>query len=191
MSYIRQLLQILEKDKASGEKYIESTGAFLIGHVPHIAPQAWLHAIFNGIPEEDVKRIEKQINLEIPSQYRTFLNHMNGLTMYSNTLNLYGLRSSFERTANSIWQPFSIIPSNTTERIKDASSDMIFIGIYNWDGSKLYINQSNKVFRCSSKSTKPLNEWNSFEEMIIEESNRISNLFINGKEINSKIPTTP
>jgi hypothetical protein len=82
---------------------------------------------------------------------------------------------------------------NTIERPKDAADAFFFIGGYSWDGSHLYIDsQTLKVFRSKRKTAEPLNEWRTFEDMLVEEAIRIALLYHdNGHRIDIHSPTVP
>ena len=102
-----------------------------------------------------------------------------------------GFRKRQGRGIENAYQPYSIVTRNAKERIKDSTPDMFFIGSYSLDGSLLYM-QNDKVYRCSRETIIPLNEWNSFPEMLQEEVSRICALYdIFGKQINERGSTIP
>lgn len=92
-----------------------------------------------------------------------------------------------------VGRPFSIITPNIKERPRNAKDNYFFIGGYNWDCSKLYIDMvTNKVHYCAERDATTLYEWNSFEEMIVSEVKRITNLFDDkGVVLNEDMHTTP
>ncbi len=75
-----------------------------------------------------------------------------------------------------MWQPFGLETCNIFERPRDASDKQFFIGGYGEDGSLLYL-ENDKCFRCSRNSIKPLNQWPTFEDMLLGEVVRLSLLF--------------
>lgn len=181
-------LKNLKKNKVLAD------GTRLFGHVPEIAPQAWLHCIYPTLNNEEIMMIEKEIGIRIPEAYKDFLlNCSNGLSIFLDTLNLYGFRKIYSRSIEQAWQPYSIFLPNTQERPKDARLNHLFIGGYNWDGSLLYIDTVTlKVHRSSGDCIEPLNTWNNFELMLLSEATRIHLLFHqNGRQINEDEPTTP
>jgi hypothetical protein len=117
----------------------------------------------------------------------------NGLTFFLDTISLFGLRKNPGRQNENAWQPFSILTLNTNERPINAKSGSFFIGNYNYDGSLLFIeSRTRKVYRCSSDDATPLNEWQSFNEMLNLEATRITKLFdVHGNELNPEMPTVP
>ena len=84
--------------------------------------------------------------------------------------------------------------TNLYERPKNAKSEYFFIGGYDWgNGSHLYIDKSNnKVYRCETDNAKPLNEWNTLNEMILSEIDRLIELHNERGELKENVEqTTP
>lgn len=155
----------------------EAKYAFLIGRAPHIAKFAYLHAIYKQIENREILVIEREVG-PIPKEYVNFLKVCNGLSIFNNSLALYGYRFNYLRDLQNIWQPFDLIELNKNERPYDSNKNFFFIGSYRADGSLVYINCINhKVIRCSHDSSEPLNVWTDLEEMVLEEIDRIKLLF--------------
>jgi hypothetical protein len=77
-----------------------------------------------------------------------------------------------------IWQPFDITIPNIYERPKNIPKDVLMIGCFSDDGSKLCINTDGSVFRCSKNGRNTIhNEWNNFDEMLETEVSRIIGLY--------------
>ncbi len=192
MSYCDIVSNVIESAKGAGIRELHE-GTILVGSVPHIAEEAWLHQIFKGLSDEEIILLESQLNRKVPQPYRAFLEEMNGAIFFSGSIALYGFRENYHRDQQTIWQPFDLLTPNVYERLADANDTYFFIGGYNWDGSLLYIDTAtNFVFRCSRDSSKPLNKWHSFEEMLKVEVNRISSLFDEkGRELDELKATTP
>ncbi|SEW25279.1 SMI1 / KNR4 family (SUKH-1) [Chryseobacterium wanjuense] len=172
-----------------------SDGAILIGKAPHIAPEAWLNEIFPVLDSKEIKILEEQLKTDIPEDYKNFLmNFSNGLIFLSSTLSLYGLRRQLNRRSSvDSRQPYSIITSNIPERPDNAKNSFFFIGGYNWDGSRLYIDKNtNKVHCCERWDATSRIEWNSFQEMLLTELKRLYSYFDDeGKEIDEDRSTLP
>jgi hypothetical protein len=185
-------LDLLTKFNFLGQKELED-GTLLIGKAPHIAPEAWLHCIYPKIGSYDIKFLEKEIRMSIPDEYKEFLGVSNGLGIFNTTLSLYGLRRSYVRNVNEVWQPFNIVTPNTLERPDNAGQNIFIIGGYDWDGSYLYINtHNNKVYLCDRDNISSKFEWPNFEEMLESEIRRLITLFDDqGKEINLDQSTLP
>lgn len=177
-----------------GTRKVEATGAFLIGHVPHIASEAWLNSIYPCLSEQDIAELEAQLETTIPFEYSYFLQNIsNGMNVLVDELCLFGKRTNYTRTLMDVTrQPFSLRDA-LEERPRNATPDMFFIGGYSWDGSKLYIDKrDNRVYYCLRYDSTPLKSWNSLSEMILSEIERLYALFsIDGKQINESEPTVP
>jgi hypothetical protein len=192
MDYFDRVLEIMERATHLGVRLLEN-GTRLIGHVPHVAPEAWLHVVFPPLSARHVKQVEKDIGNTLPDSFASFLMRSNGLSLFSSRLSIDGLRWSYARSGDAAWQPFDIITPNILERPRHSKNSFIFIGGYGSDGSLLYIDNSTfKVYRCSNRSAKPLNDWPNFETMLEEEAKRLSLLFDErGHRIDPTQQTTP
>lgn len=187
------ILSILESFSHLGEKKY-SDGAKQIGYIPHKAPLAYLHVLFRPLTIEDIYRIEDVLHCSLPDQYKEFLFLTNGINLFSDSLSLDGLRTSYDRTGNGKIEPYDIQTPNIEERPKDAKNSFVFIGGYNFDGSHLYIDtNTGKVFRCERwHSLHILNEWKDFWTMLSSEVERLNKLFDkDGRRIDPQKPTTP
>lgn len=174
------------------EKSLE-TGAIKIGRAPHIAPLAVLNCIYPTINNEQVNYIETEIGRPLPESLKSFMTHFsNGLGVLCDTLCLYGLRLNYIRSIEMVWQPFDIILPNKLERPDNAKPEMIMIGSYNWDGSKIYMSPDGRVHYCARWDATSLKSWDSLTTMLIEEIERLYTLFdARGVQINEEQPTTP
>ncbi|AUC15800.1 hypothetical protein BTO06_11855 [Tenacibaculum sp. SZ-18] len=173
----------------------QSNGTELIGKAPHIAPLAYLHSIYKGLNNDEIGRLEQELKTEIPKDYKEFLKFSNGLHIFNTTLYLNGLRESYNRQkAIENRLPFALSTKNLFERPRNAKPEYFFIGGYDYgNGSLLYVNKNNnKVYRCGTKNVKPLNEWNSVNEMILTEIDRLIELHSANGELKENIKkTTP
>lgn len=192
MDYLDRVQQLMESYSPLGRRVLRD-GTRLIGHVPHVAPEAWLHAVYPALTTQQVEQIGDYVGLPVPTAISSFLQRCNGLELFSNNLNLYGLRRSYSRTGDDVWQPFAIETPNVHERPKDALSSFFFIGGYRDDGSRVYIDATDgQVHRCPRRSAQPLNRWPSFDVMLESEATRLAGLFDRqGRLIDPDAPTTP
>lgn len=193
MNYFEKVKRELFKFENLGiEKSVN--GTLLIGRALHIAKYAWLQSIYPVLNEQEIVKLESELNIEIPKDYKWFLlNCSNGLKIFVSKFYLYGLRKNFIRTIEASRQPYSIITTNINERPKNSKESYFFIGGYSWDGSHIYIDiKTNVVHFCANGDATSLFKWDSFEEMIVSEVNRITKLFNkNGVIINEDLFTTP
>jgi hypothetical protein len=185
-------IKILERYKSLGYREL-GNGTKLIGHVPHVAPEAWHHRIFPPLNENSIREIEKIIHMALPDSYVEFLKSTNGINMFSDSLSFSGLRLSYVRVGDESIQPYHIKTFNLYERPEDSENSFVFVGHYFDDGSLLYIDKSDgAVYRCTRESSKPLNRWDDFWGMLLSETIRLSKLFDRqGKKIDPDKPTKP
>ncbi|HET6229655.1 MAG TPA: SMI1/KNR4 family protein [Longimicrobiaceae bacterium] len=170
-----------------------ANGTKLVGHVPHVAPEAWLHVVFPALSEPELVSLKTSLGGPLPEDYRNFLRQMNGIRLFSGALTIDGLRKSYERTGEAVWQPFDVVDLNTLERPQGAKPTDFFIGGYDWDGSVLCVDTgSGETWRRDRDGFPSLNRWPSLFHMLADETERLAGHFdAEGKEINPSIPTTP
>jgi hypothetical protein len=192
MDALDKVIELMNSYAHLGVRVLEN-GTRLIGHVPHVAPEAWLHMLFAPLSVTQIAQIERDIGTALPDEFASFLKRSNGLSLFSDALSIDGLRTSYARTGDSTRQPFSIITPNVPERPLFSRDSFVFIGGYRSDGSLLYIDKKDsRVYRCKNRSAKPLNEWSDFGVMLHKEATRLSLLFDNkGRKLNPDRPTTP
>lgn len=168
------------------------TGVTLIGHVPFIAPHAYLHQIFPPLIISEIEGLQRDIGTPIPEIFVKFLLFSNGLKTFSDSFCINGLRKINVRAGKLARQPYDITTANCEQRHSKAPKDWLFIGGYGWDGSLLAIDLNGKAFRCDRSKLNILNTWPSFDGMLISEVMRISQLYdSNGRVIDENEPTTP
>lgn len=184
---------LLYKFSNLGLEKSKETGAIKIGRAPHIAPLAVLNCIYPTINNDQVNYIETEIGRPLPESLKSFMTHFsNGLGVLCDALYLYGLRHNYVRSIEMVWQPFDIIGPNKFERPDNATPEMLIIGGYSWDGSKIYMTPDGRVHYCARWDATSLKSWDSLTLMLIEEIERLYTLFdANGVQINEEQPTTP
>lgn len=158
-----------------GVQKVEVTGALLMGRASHIAPEAWLNSVYPCLSEQETVELERQLGTTIPPEYRHFLQNIsNGADVLVTTFCLYGKRIGYMRTlTDAARQPFNICDL-AYEKPRNVNENIFFIGGYDWDGSKLYIDKrNNKVCFCSRYDSTPLKLWASLEEMLLDEIPRL------------------
>ena len=63
---------------------------------------------------------------------------------------------------------------------------------YSWDGSLIYLDESNMVCRCSREASDALNTWENLDAFLISEAERIRSLYDeNGVKTSIDTPTCP
>ena len=192
MQQYYELTALLEKWTYLGRKEL-TNGVILIGHVPHIAPEAWLHTIYPGLNKNQIETLEQNLLIKFTTDFRSFLSYNNGINIFADSLSIFGLRTSYERQGDKSRQPYDIISLNK-ERPKGCSKYFLHIGSYSWDGSKVYIDcedeQNQKVYRCERRGLTILQEWADICSWLVGETTRLQLLFDDrGKKENPKMPT--
>ncbi len=188
----KDILEPLKSFGHLGEKQLPD-GTLLIGKAPHIAPNAWLHCIYAPLNKENIMSLQNNLSIQIPNDYKSFLEISNGIGVFNTTLSLYGLRRNYKRNIDDVWQPFNIKTTNSMERPDNADKDFFFIGGYDWDGSLLYIDsKTNETHLCTREDATPFYSWVNFEDMLKSEIKRLIKLFDKyGKELNPDESTLP
>jgi hypothetical protein len=173
-----RVLKILERWTHLGEERA-STGARLIGHVPHVAPMAYLHSIYPGLDESQIDELEALCQRPIPPPYRALLRITNGANLFSDKLRINGLRTSYARDADASRLPYAMEAANTWERPKGSPQDAVFFGGYSFDGSRLsMLPEDDRVFYTPRRTYEPiLRTWPSLDEMLESEVERLAALF--------------
>lgn len=170
-----------------------SDGTRLIGSIPHVGPDAWLHALFPGLREPEIRQLEKSLGGPFPGEMREFYRRFNGLGLFNDALSIFGLRKKLGRTGDAAWQPYSILTPNGPERPPNTPTGVLFFGGYGWDGSLVFVAPSdNRVVRCLKTSSNPLNQWANLGEFLSQEAARLAVLFDDkGRKIQPSSPTIP
>lgn len=197
MHYFDEIINDLKRYEHLGTRTL-SNGTRLIGQkplpgLPGIGPP-YYHKIFARLNENEIDLLEIEIQRPLPSFLKRFYILANGLNIFSGALSVQGLRYSYKRTGEDIWQPISLQTPNVMERPKDADDDFVFFGFYDWDGSQLYATTRNSaVYMCARyQSKRVLMEWPSFEEMLVSEVRRLNTLFDDsGQKVDENVPTIP
>lgn len=190
MKGIVRLVDVVNSYQELGHKrLIDDT--YLVGQMPSIGENAWLHALFKGLKEEEITDLERLIG-KFPKEYKIFLSQFNGFSIFSGVLELYGKRKNNIRTIEYVWQPYDLIAVNQRENRAIADKGLISIGSYNWDGSIITINFANEIVRVERDSIVFLNKWKDLNTFLFDEIHRIDRLFDSkGCEFDDDLPTVP
>lgn len=190
--YFDDLMEVILRAESLGSRTL-SNRVRLIGHVPHEGPEGYLHEVFPALDDAQIALVEQDVGRPLPDELKEFYRHTNGLHLFSGALSIDGLRHSYVRMGDESRQPFSITTPNVRERPRDADDSFVFFGGYGFDASPLgMFPDSPVVYRCKRWTAVPINEWRSFEEMLISEVHRLDGLFDEkGRKIDPDAPTTP
>lgn len=192
MQELDTIIRMTERWCHLGERTLDN-GTRLIGHVPHVAPEAYFHLIFAPITMAHINELQAKIGRSLPQDIVDFLLRVNGISLFSGSIFINGWRKNYVRQGDDAWPPFDMATRNTFERPKDAEDSYVFVGGYRQDGSLLYIDKaSGCVYRCTRESSEPLNRWDTFAEMLLPEAERLSHLFDSeGRKLDPAVRTVP
>lgn len=125
----RQLREITDPwGRLGSRQYLN--GTWRIGHVPHIAPEGYLHHLLPPISNEDLETLQDVIGIDFPTRLCDLLSLHNGLELFDLLICIKGRRTSYRRSDFDAMmeQPFDMVLSNTLERPDSAPDELIFIG---------------------------------------------------------------
>lgn len=108
MNSFDQILEVVGRAESLGWRTL-SNGVRLVGHIPHFAPEAYLHVLFPPLEDGQISLIEQQVGRKFHADLKAFYGRSNGLTLFAYSLDFVGLRTSYVRTGDEAWQPFSIV----------------------------------------------------------------------------------
>jgi hypothetical protein len=153
-------------------------GCQLYGHLPQVAPQAWLHIVFPPLPTDLFRQLERDIGRAIPPSYAAFLQEANGLSLFGRALSFFGRQGPLRREDPDWRAPFSLVTPNTLERPEGVSESAFHIGGYGKDGSGLWMNfEAPQVILCRRNSAEPIHTWASFGLLLTSECARLSTYY--------------
>jgi hypothetical protein len=127
------------------------SGAEVFGHVPELAPDAWLHSLYPGLDDEELDALADALDRTVPAVYADWLRLTNGLELFVTALALYGVSRDRRRDPQNR-QPFDLSIRNVHVRPGDAGDECFFIGSYDWDGSLLRRNLTGCPSTSMSKA---------------------------------------
>jgi hypothetical protein len=190
--YFDFILKTVQQAECLGTRVL-ADGTRLIGHTPHVAPEAYLHVLFRPLSRSELADLERKLGTDLPKYLREFLGRANGAMLFCYNLSLLGVRTSYARQGDEAWQPHDM--ASATEESSPVLEDnsMIVLGAYRWDGSLLVGSAARReVHRVDCDHGRALNRWPDFENMIVDEVMRLSELFDHaGRQIEPATPTTP
>lgn len=157
-------------------------GAELICHVPHIAPEAWLHELHAPLTEPQLCSLEARLERAIPRDIRRFFRfRANGLHLFSDSYSVHGRRWSLERIGDAAIQPYCIASTNDPrERFRGCPPEFFFFGSYSEDGSRMAYpdpSKSDEVWRVNRETGHKIAEWPDFWTWLVREATHYSALY--------------
>ncbi|MEM0921518.1 MAG: SMI1/KNR4 family protein [Pseudomonadota bacterium] len=153
--------------------------AYQTGHVPHIAPFAYLCWRYAGLDENGLREAEHEAGRYIPEPYREMLRHMNGARLLGVSLS-GGTFGSIDRSGVGIGQPISISYQNVVERPSYIPNGHLGIGGINgaWSSQgHLYLTSTGEVEMYNAQFDIVGARWPSLAEFLSEEFLRRISLY--------------
>jgi hypothetical protein len=197
MDYFAFISEKLKTFREHGELDVD-INCTLICHNIYTDRASWCHWLYKPMDENEINKLEIEIKKNIYQSYKLFLLQMNGIGIFHSSINLFGNNIDFNTGKRIPFAPFDLINANEYrfnygERSVQLSEDVLVIGGYGKDGSKIGIlGTDGKVVRFDEKSLEVYNEWKSFDIFFVSEFERLSNLFnTDGTKKDSEISTTP
>lgn len=156
-------------------------GTEWIGHTPHRAPEAYLHQLYAPLDDVRINQLEIELLNRIPDSFRCFLTLHNGIGLFANYINVYGLRTSWSRTnlLEAAQQPFSILVPNVKRRPLNAPDDVIFLGSLGKNRQLVGARPDGGVFLWEGDDTFPIlsKSYSSVFAFLLEEATNAATLF--------------
>ncbi|MET4076542.1 SMI1/KNR4 family protein [Hymenobacter sp. UYCo722] len=173
-AYLQAVYAVTDQAKAFGHRVLPN-GTELAGHVPHRAPEAWLHELFAPLAPIELAAWEQALGASLPPALRAFYLHHNGLNLFSCTLALHGRRSGYERTGDNARQPFDMDDLNRYRRGGPTAGRLYLAG--NADVLWLSLDLRTHAGQRTTAEGTVVQEWVSFEEMLVAEVQRVAQGF--------------
>ena len=172
--YLQAVYAVTDRAKVFGHRVLPN-GTELVGHLPHVAPQAWLHQLFAPLAEAELVAWEQALGEPLPPALRAFYGYHNGLNLFSCDLSLHGRRHSYERTSDAVWQPFDLDNQNRYRRGGPIPGRLFLAG--NEDVLWLSLDLHTQAVQRTTADGTVIQNWSGFEEMLVTEVHRLANCF--------------
>lgn len=152
--------------------------AELIGHIPAVAPHAYLFTLYNKLDSGMIAPIQIAMGRTIPTDLRQYLGICNGANYFVNQMAMMGRRESYARTGSESYQPYCLVSANTDERPRLLPDEYIVIGYYQYDGSLLCLSAvSGAVVRYDAEALQLMNSWVGLWIMLSMELERLDSMY--------------
>jgi hypothetical protein len=141
-----RLLAILDPTNSLSRREIKGQG-LILGENRPVPWRRYRHIIYSPLTSPDVTAVEAALGRPLPVSMKDTLQECNGLSLFGDSLSLFGLRRSFVRMLPESIQPFSITTPNLLEQPARTPSGVLYVGAYRDDGSLLGIGPDGSVLR--------------------------------------------
>jgi hypothetical protein len=146
--YQEKILKPLEVWKVRGDD-LHAKGARLIGHVPEIAPKAYVHIIFPPLKEECISEFRERLSERVlPDSFLNLLRMANGLYLFPEGITIYGyIPLKKVKSTSFLDSPSNIMIDNGQLMVKGSNASDITIGWYQSDASYINIKPDGSIVR--------------------------------------------
>lgn len=144
-----------------------------IGHVPHVAPMAYLAQIYEPLREDQIPEIFEQLGVSPPQEYLEFLMIHNGMRF--GHLSLNGHVVLIDRTISEIGQPVSLLYGNLYGKRDYLPKSHFGIGVMNgnwYSQGELYLTSDRTVEMYLKEENILGYVWESFTDFLMSETQR-------------------
>lgn len=176
------LLDQIIREKFDPMGFIDGpNGAYQTGHVPHVAPKAYLCTRYAGLDEAGLLDAERECGRYISEPYRELLGQMNGARLLGVTLH-GGIGGLVDRSGVGIGKPISIRYQNAVERPDYIPNGHLGIGGMNgprFSQGDLYLTSTGDVELYNATFNIIGARWPSLADFLRDEISRRFSLYDN------------
>lgn len=161
------------------------SGARTYGHVPQVAPEAYLHTFHAGATSEQLMQLGEQLGRAVPEYWQGALLACNGVVLFVRCLSLCGVLTDglMRRTGDPA--PHSLWEANRGQRPRGRAvrGDDFVVGslvIVN-DVSVYVLRSDDTLARVDRTGRKLQREWDTLDELLIDEYEELGRLYKAGQ----------
>ena|SRR5688572_22153158 len=175
----QHLESILRRWEHLGERKT-TLGATLIGRVPHVGPEAWLHEVYKGLSEQELAVLEEALPSPIPVVFQDFLRRANGLKMFSDRMSISGFRAAISRNGDGRYQPYDLREDNDPDGPPSRRPESILVfGHCGENESAVFFDlklgpQQSRVGMTLMDSFREVQSWPDFWTWVVHETERLA-----------------
>jgi hypothetical protein len=172
----RALLQAVDAAARLGRQE-PSPGTVLVGHIPHVAPLAYLHVLYRPLDRGELEELARSFSQPLPEEYLWLLGQTNGLNLFADSLAIFGVERSRSRDP-SRHQPYDVVRMNEFERLPALDPHIFLVGAHG-DGMAIYLDSRSGAATSRGPFEDPTirEEWPSLLDLLSDEFSRLSDSF--------------
>lgn len=166
-AFNQKILRVLLHWSNSGDM-INQMGTRLIGHVPQIAPKAYMHVVYAPLSDVQLQELTGRLKTSLPSQFTELLSCANGSSLFLGKLRVLGYVPQKRSADTSVYNyPSSILIPNVSARLQGLSERAVVVGWYKADGSHVSIESDGTAVRFGPSG--PIQTWPDFDSWLLSE----------------------